>query len=188
MQILIANTKGGCGKSTLTICLAEVLDADIIDHDPQGTIRTNAHHTNRHTPVDYDSVNKKVVIHDTPPYNTAHLSSLIQEVDSIIIPTKPMYADLLSLATLVDQLEKLNAQKKALLVFNEVRHHNRKLTQEVKKLFAQEYPSIKIAHTEIPNWIGFSKILAEPLGGKEKEKINSLVQELNTYKNNTKDV
>lgn len=114
MQILVTNTKGGCGKSTLTVCLSEVLDADIIDHDLQGTITVNSQLTGRHEPVSHEKVSKHFVIHDTPPYNTSKLNSLIKEVDVIVIPTKLMYADLLALATLVDKLEDLKAEKKLL--------------------------------------------------------------------------
>lgn len=186
MQILVTNTKGGCGKSTLSACLSEVLDADLVDHDPQGTITVNAHLTGRHKPVSYNRTKKKIIVHDTPPYNTANLNSLIKEVDLIIIPTKLMYADLLALATLVDKLEKMKSEKKALLVFNEVRYHNKKLNNEIRQLFVQEYPKIKIANTEIPNWIGYSKVLAMKLQGREQARIQLLVKELNTYKNSIK--
>ena len=188
MQILITNTKGGCGKSTLTACLAESMDADIVDHDPQGTIMVNYQLTGRLKPVDYTSISKKVVIHDTPPYNSANLSSLIKEVDIVVIPTKLMYADLLAISTLIDKLERLNATKKAIIVFNEVRHHNNKLNDEVKKLFSQEYPEIRLANTEIPNWIGYSKVLAIPLPEREKKRIELLINELNAYKNSIKNV
>ena len=39
MKIIVANSKGGSGKSTLVLALADVLpSAQIIDLDPQGTI------------------------------------------------------------------------------------------------------------------------------------------------------
>ena len=183
MQILITNTKGGCGKSTLTACLAEVLDADIIDHDPQGTITINAQMTGRLQPLKPENISKKITIHDTPPYNTTTLNSLIKEVDIVIIPTKLMYADLLALATLVEKLEKFKAENKAFVVFNEVRHHNKKLNNEVRDLYNREYPNLKFLTTEIPNWIGFSRVLAKPLGDRETNIIKSLYKELNTYKN-----
>ena len=182
MQILIANTKGGCGKSTLTACLCDAMDADIMDHDPQGTLRVNAKFTNRCVPVSGQS-SKPVIIHDTPPYNTTDLSSLIKEVDLVVIPTKLMYADLLALATIAKILEKLQAEKKAVIVFNEVRYHNKKLNEEVRALYTKNYPGIKILQTEIPNWIAYAKVLTTPLEGKALERIKMLVNELNTYKN-----
>ena len=184
--MLITNTKGGCGKSTLTACLSEALQADIMDHDSQGTISINARLTGRHKPT--KSISKQFVIHDTPPYNNAKLSSLAREVDLIIIPSKLMYADLLALATLADLIEKLRAEKKSIIVFNEVRYHNKKLNKEVRELFLQEYPKLRIAKTEIPNWIGFSKVLAEPLPKRELQQIKTLINELSAYKRSFKNV
>ena len=57
--------KGGSGKSTLVASLASVLDADIVDHDPQGTLRVGALFAGRLTPA--TSPSKKIVIHDAPP-------------------------------------------------------------------------------------------------------------------------
>lgn len=183
MKILVTNTKGGCGKSTLTACLAEAMGGEVVDFDPQGTITVNAELTGRFIPKPYQDTTSEVVIYDTPPYNSQDLDNLIKEVDVVVIPSKLMYADLLSIATLVDKLERLKATKKAIIVFNEVRHHNRKLNDEVHALFMQEYPNLNLAKTELPNWLGFAKVLAEPLPERERETIFKLVKELNAHKN-----
>ena len=185
MQILVANTKGGCGKSTLVACLADVLPADIIDHDPQGTLRVSAAFTGRHQPVEYAKVTQQVVLHDSPPYNSTDITSLMQEVDLVLIPTKLMYPDLLSIATILDRLDALKQTKKAFVVFNEVRYHNKNLNEKTKALYKRNYPNVKFANTEIPNWLGFSQVLVQQLVGREQEKIKALVDELRIYLSNS---
>lgn len=59
MQIVVSTIKGGSGKSTLVASLADVLDADIIDHDNQGTLRVASGYTSRHKPVAANEVSKK---------------------------------------------------------------------------------------------------------------------------------
>lgn len=144
MQILIANTKGGCGKSTLVSSLADVLDADIIDHDNQGTVRISASFTGRNKPVSYEEITKKI-LHDTPPYNTGSLKSLVQEVDLILIPCKLMYPDLLALRALSDELKRVNMVQKGMIVFNEVRKPHNNTYKEVKELYVSNYPELKKA-------------------------------------------
>ena len=68
---------------------------------------------------------------------------------------------------------------KVFLVFNEVRYQNKKLNEEVRDMFLKEFSALKIAKTEIPNWLAFSKVLANPLGDRERAKIRELVTEIN---------
>ncbi len=129
MQVLVANRKGGCGKSTLCACLALVLEGSIIVHDPQGTISVNAKFTGRFSPPGENL--KEVVIHDTLPYRTKGIESIIRESDHVIVPTKMTYPNVLALASIVQQICDLGAEEKSIIVFNQVRHLNRKLSNEV---------------------------------------------------------
>lgn len=181
MQILVANIKGGCGKSTLVSALADLLDADIIDHDNQGTIRVSSSFTGLRVPVTYENITKKIVLHDTPPYNTGNLKSLIQEVDLVLIPCKLMYPDLLALRALSDELKKLNMTQKGVIVFNEIRKPHNNTYKEVKTLYESNYSEIKKAKTELSNLISFSRVLSEPVTGKALEQVKSLISELSIY-------
>ena len=182
MQILVANTKGGCGKSTLVASLADVLRANIIDHDLQGTIRVSATFTKRHKPVTYGKVTQPVVLHDSPPYHSAELKSLITTADMVLIPCKTMYPDLLALKTLNELLETHNATKKAVVIFNEVRLPHNNTYKEVKKLFKENYGNLRHANTELSNLVAFSRVLAEPLRGLALAQMKALVQELRISK------
>ena len=59
MKIIITHTKGGSGKTTLTTCLADVLDADLVDYDNQGTLRVASIFTKRNKPIEKLSDAKK---------------------------------------------------------------------------------------------------------------------------------
>ena len=51
MQISVVNSKGGCGKTTITSAIANVICADIVEHDLQATIENSNKITGHHTPT-----------------------------------------------------------------------------------------------------------------------------------------
>ncbi len=181
MQIVVTNSKGGCGKSTLVASLSDVLDADIIDHDNQGTISVSSFFTKRHVPVSYENVTKKIIIHDTPPYNSEKLSSLLKEADLVLIPCKLQYPDFLALRALDEILKKGNMYKKSFVVFNEVRKPHNNTYKELKSLYSDNYPAMNFAKTELSNLLAFSRVLADPLKGKGLKEMRNLVAELSIY-------
>ena len=177
-NILVANTKGGCGKSTLVASLADVLDADITDHDHQGTIRIASRFTNRHKPKKHgDSSLKKIIIHDTPPYNSGNLRSLLKECELIVMPTKLQYPDFLAMRALADEIVKLKLEGKTFIVYNEVRKPLNKTYVELKGLYEKNYPNLKKAKTELSQLVAFSRVLVEPLTGNALMQIKSLAEE-----------
>lgn len=179
MQILVANSKGGCGKTTLVASLADVLNADVIDHDNQGTLRVSSSFTGRHIPISYEEVSEKIVLHDTPPYNSVEIKSLMKEVDLILIPCKLKYPDFLALRAITDQLVKLKITDKSVIVYNEVRKPYTNTYRELKELYEQNYPEVRKAKQELSNLVAYSRVLAEPLIGKALKEINALKKELN---------
>ena len=52
MQIVVVGVKGGTGKSTLVASLAQVIDADIVDHDNQGTLRITSSFSGLNKPLE----------------------------------------------------------------------------------------------------------------------------------------
>ena len=60
MKIVVANSKGGSGKSTLVLALADILPSvQVIDLDTQGTITIGASYTKRHSPVSEEEATDK---------------------------------------------------------------------------------------------------------------------------------
>ena len=178
MKILIANSKGGCGKSTLALALAKYLSADIVDLDEQGTLRVAASFSGEYVPVDECKATKKVVIYDTPPYNSSEFLMLCREAELILIPSKVKYPDLLALKGMVDIVRLAEAQEKAWIVFNEVRKPHSKTYREIKEIFSKNYKDIRRAKTELSNLVGFTKVFTEDLKGQALEEIKKLVKEL----------
>ena len=183
MKIIIANSKGGTGKSTLTMALADIIkDVQIIDTDIQGTIKTSSKFTNRHVPIEPEKISSEFVIYDTPPYHSEELRSLLREADLVIIPTKIAYPDLLAIKGVIDDLRDLKMTDKAIIVFNEIRKPHNKTYHEIKELFNNNYKDIKKAETELSNLVSFQRILSEQLYGQAEKEVKSLATELNlTY-------
>ncbi len=128
MNIIIGGSKGGNGKSTLTLSLFYILkdifkeEVEIVDHDLQGTITKAAEFTNLQSPVKLNETKAKYILHDTPPYNSSSLLSIIKNSDLIIMPVKVSHADLMALKTIVENLRDMKITDKAVIVFNEVKN------------------------------------------------------------------
>lgn len=178
MQIVVANSKGGCGKSTLVMALADVLDAQIVDHDLQGTIRKTAHYSGRHRPIGAQDFSKKFLLHDTPPYNSGTYKSLLDIADLVLIPVKLAHADLLAVQGIVDQLRDLNQTHKGRIIFNEVRKPDTRVQRKLRAYFSQNYMDITKVNTELSFLSGFRDIMETPVYGAARKEIAALLQEL----------
>ncbi len=77
------------GKSTLMLCLSDVLvDVQIVDTDPQGTLTSNSKFTNRNTSIEESDAKAKYIIYDTPPYHSEEYKSFFCSVDLVIMLIK----------------------------------------------------------------------------------------------------
>ena len=180
MRIVVANSKGGSGKSTLVLALADVLpSAQIIDLDAQGTITVGATFTKRHAPIAATEATGKYLLYDTPPYHGEELRSYFATADLVLIPVKVSYPDLLAVKGVVEDLRSAKKTHQGVIVFNEVRKPHHKTYEEVKHLFQTNYQDVKKAKTELSNLVGFARILSEALQGQARQEIRQLVQELN---------
>lgn len=180
MKIVVANSKGGSGKSTLVLALADLLpSAQVIDLDPQGTITVGAAYTKRHAPVSEEEVTGEYIIYDTPPYHGEELRSYFDMADLVLIPVKVSYPDLLAAKAVIDDLRAVKMIDKGVIVFNEVRKPHNNTYLEVRGLFYSNYKDIRKSGTELSNLVGFNRILSEPIHGQAKAEILSLVKELN---------
>lgn len=179
MKIVVANSKGGSGKTTLALALADTLpSAQVIDLDQQGTITIGADYTQRHVPVLEQEATEAYIIYDTPPYHSEALRSYFDTADLVLIPVKVSYPDLLATKAVVEDLRAARMTDKGVIVFNEVRKPYNKTYHEVKALFSSNYKDIKKASTELSNLVGFGRILAEPVCGQAQEEIKTLLKEL----------
>lgn len=180
MKIVVANSKGGSGKTTLVLALADTLPStQVIDLDAQGSITVGADYTQRHRPVREEEVTAQYILYDTPPYHGEELRSYFDTADLVLIPVKVSYPDLLATKAVVEDLRATKMTAKGMIVFNEVRKPYTKTYREVKSLFCSNYKDISKVTTELSNLVSFSRILAEPIHGQAQEEIKSLIKELN---------
>ena len=180
MNIVVANSKGGSGKSTLVLALADILpSAQVIDLDPQGTITVGATFTKRHAPISATQATGKYLLYDTPPYHGEELRSYFSTADLVLLPVKVSYPDLLAVKGVVEDLRAAKMTHKGVIVFNEVRKPHHKTYHEVKHLFQTNYQDLRKAKTELSNLVGFARILSEALHGQAQQEIRQLVTELN---------
>lgn len=178
-KIIVINRKGGCGKTTITLSLADALtDSRVVDLDNQKTITISSELTGRHTPVDIGFTNCKYLIVDTPPYEETSVRSMLPTADFIIIPALVGYPDLLGTKKLADFIIEKDLQRKTLIVFNKVRKPHNNSYHEVKGFWVKNYPNIKVAKQELSQLRGYQDVLAKPLSDSALKEVRSLVNEI----------
>lgn len=123
----VLNPKGGCGKTTLALHLAQALTADgptlLVDTDPQGSARDWAEQAGGHSfpvvGVDRPGTLRNTIAQLAPAYDwviidgagtlaelTAHA---IASADLVLIPVQPSPLDLWACADLVEQIRQRQA-------------------------------------------------------------------------------
>ena len=140
LKVAVANLKGGCGKSTLSLNLASGLmsrgNTALLDADPQGTLEhwlkastdgmpsvINASDDIKKTMASAESEFDYVVVDCPPSLESGHTKEVLQLVDLLLIPVLPSPPDLWSSVHMVDavkEAQKTNKKLKSYLVRNQV--------------------------------------------------------------------
>ena len=157
MTITLCNTKGGTGKSTLSILIGYTLAAagynvGLIDRDPQGTATEwiDGNQVDgleiKQPGIDYD-----IIIIDTAPHGEAReLIRSIKQADVILLVTSPSPADLWSSHKTVDVIEKYKRpEAKARVLFNLVQH-NTLLSKELGAM--SKALGVKALKSHVSRW------------------------------------
>ncbi|MCX4084721.1 AAA family ATPase [Rickettsia hoogstraalii] len=158
--ITIANQKGGCGKTTITIQLAGALSKDklkilVVDADPQATatrwisnaseeglslvhvIGLSATGEKVHKEVKKYVKSYDYILIDCPPAVESIIpQSALTISDMVLIPVIPSPADLwaaIGIKSLITRVQGINDELKALIIPN-MCQNNVSLTQEVIKI------------------------------------------------------
>ena len=134
--ILIANQKGGVGKSMLCdeLCFAAERDEivySLYDLDKQGSL----------THEESEREDAAVAIVDTPGALQEDMSKWIEEADMIIIPTLMTRKDLAPLERMIEIVSPYQGKKEILFVLNEWDRTN--MTKDFQKWFEEKYPDCK---------------------------------------------
>jgi len=140
LKIAVANLKGGCGKSTLSLNLASGLmsrgNSALLDADPQGTLEhwlkasvdgmpsvINASSDIEKAIKSIESEHEYIVIDCPPSLESGHTKQVLDLVDLLLIPVLPSPPDLWSSVHMVDavkEAQKTNKKLKSYLVRNQV--------------------------------------------------------------------
>lgn len=178
-KIVVYSPKGGDGKSTLVPSLADVLkEVQVVDLDPQQTLSNASKITGRHVPIGSSEVSAKFVVYDTPPYRDIKLRDTLRHADLIILPTMIGYSNLIALSNALDELKKIKALDKSVVVFNKVKRPYNRAYHDIKGFFKQNYPLLKVAQQELGQLKSYQEVLVKPLEGKALKEMLSLVEEL----------
>jgi len=196
--VAVAATKGGVGKTTLTLNLAAAAEAvgdgpaAMIDMDPQGSL---SHLYNRRTresgPVmlactdgdlaaSIDAASRsgiRLVVIDTPPAFLDMTRACVAVADLVIIPARPSPLDLEAVGPTIDIVEA--AGKPLVLVVNAAKSRTR-LKSDAARVLAQHG---KVAPIDLIDRIVYSEAMIEGLatieyetGGAASREINELYQ------------
>lgn len=187
--IVITNSKGGVGKSTLVWSLALNLcttcKVAILDMDLQGSLSRLSETVNEiHITTDKTILERDedfdLIFVDTPPYLSDALNNLILRADLIIVPTKAGILDLLAIKGTIDLVTKAGKESSSLIVLNMVKA-NTTLTAEILKRV--ESYDISVANTHISDLVAFTRsIIAKSVehNNNAQKQIDSLTKEVLT--------
>ena len=190
--ITLTHQKGGVGKSTLAVNLAnsfkENVSVGIMDIDPQGTIVQLSKMIKGIDIIPYtdnfSGLHQDVLFIDTPPYLTNNLPAIINASDLVLIPTKAGIADLMAIRatiSLIKKVQEQNLKLKAAVVFNMIKHGTT-LTEEVREQV--EAFGIPILKSLVSDRVNFTRSLALEngiygIGDRKAEKeIDQLTKEI----------
>lgn len=141
--IAISNLKGGSGKTVLAVHLAYILQATLLDLDPQGDgndwamrsglVRSHHVHGEKELQKLLATITGPIVL-DTPPGEGINLRAALVLSDVVVIPLKPGSSDLRALGrmeTLIKEAKTMNRKLRAAVVLNEAKNTST-LTREVE--------------------------------------------------------
>lgn len=205
MIVALAGQKGGSGKTTTAICLADEWHRQgqktlLVDTDPQGTAQTwgdvatekniegptvigmgdGFHETLPDIASNYD----RTVI-DCPPGNSKRQRSAFMVADLVLIPSGPGITDIWSMAETIEIAQKAKSIRDRLEVRIFItRKDARTVISEKAKQALDETPITRL-ETTLGSRVAFQETPAEGLGvtrykpnGSASSEVKSLVSEL----------
>lgn len=194
--VAVSNLKGGTGKTVLSVHLAYILGATLLDLDPQGDAADWAKrsglvpaihiHGTKDLQAHLETVVGPIVL-DTPPGEGENLRAALVLSDVLVIPVKPGSSDLRALGrmeTLIKEARALNRRLKVGVVLNEAKTSST-LTHEVEKALGALKGVTYLGH--LGDRVAFPEALAqgEVVGGSSAadevmqiaENLTALIQE-----------
>jgi len=185
--ILIANLKGGVGKSTFAYNLAKNLSKNasvaILDLDKQGSSILIANMADFDI-IAYDDRIEEIkalpydyIFIDTPPYFVSNFKELCGVADLILIPTQAGIYDFFGTEHTLKIIKELNMEDKTMIVLNKIKP-NTNLAKEIQKKMTEF--DVQLANTMIGDFVAIGQSPLIPLleNHKSKQQINELTFEI----------
>lgn len=175
MRIVITNTKGGVGKTTTALYLAEAVhrsgrNVEVWDADPQGSaIAWSDYADSEGTPLSFPVIGihpRKVsqpaggeawVIVDTAPGDPATINAAISRADLVIIPTGPGGADV---DRAVETMHGTPADVPALLLLNTYSKNERESWETWRSIQSSDMAAFD---TRIPRRAAIQRSYGKPI-------------------------
>ena len=167
MKIAIYHPKGGSGRSTLTLAIADYLKfhlkkgVQIVETDVQRTILNSVEvgFQSRHIPVSSAKANAEYILYDGAPYTKDRTPGWLKKMDVIIMPVVVSPNDATSLAQTLSEIPE-EAQSKSYIVLNRVIKPYRSSYKKILPLLNDiiSNTNIKKVNTELSQLEAFALI------------------------------
>lgn len=158
--VVVANQKGGAGKTTVTrnLAVAAGEDVAIVDRDPQGSVTAWWNRRKAEAPAlvpvtgtlaeTLDALREagaRLVFVDTPPAANADLAGIIAEADLVLIPVRPSPDDLDAVGPTLDLIAA--AQKPFCFILTQATARTRLALEAVPELAQHGRVAPVVMHT-----------------------------------------
>jgi chromosome partitioning protein len=195
--ITVAHQKGGVGKTTLALnlaaCFKDDLRVGLLDTDVQGSLSGLVDMLEGIELIPFNNdlaslrtVEKDILIIDTPPYLTNQLPALFEASDFVLVPSKVGFLDVMAVRATIQMLKEVQGRKKdlkAAIVLNMVKPRTN-MNDEIREIL-KDY-DIPVLKTSISDRVSYSRspIMSGVFAGddeKAKTEITALADEIFSF-------
>jgi chromosome partitioning protein len=195
--ITVAHQKGGVGKTTLALnlaaCFKDDLRVGLLDTDVQGSLSGLVDMLEGIELIPFNNdlaslrtVEKDILIIDTPPYLTNQLPALFEASDFVLVPSKVGFLDVMAVRATIQMLKEVQTRKKELkaaIVLNMVKPRTN-MNDEIREIL-KDY-DIPVLKTAISDRVSYSRspIMSGVFAGdddKAKAEITALADEIFSF-------
>ncbi len=205
-KFAVANLKGGCGKSTLSLNLAAGLtklgSTVLLDADPQGTLehwinfedvegmpKVVSGASGLAKEIRWASSTHRYVVIDCPPtLGSGYTETALEMVDILLIPVLPSPPDLWSSVHMIEAVQvarEINPNLQAYFVRNQVEPRSALSNAMKQALQACDLPALEnsLGRRAAYRWAALEGVSVYQLGGRGKKAVSDIESIINEVLN-----